>query len=295
MNRDEALQALVSESAYIRQQAARSLVDHAEVGDLETVRRAFKKETVYWVRSYLRRVLIRLAAATQTDTSLIPEDRQSVPEYADAVRTVTRELVHELRHYVARLNIYARKIRGSKDSDILAHELARLNGFLDAMLRLADAASPPEFEQFDLVEELYQRTADELRAMEHPISFTGSIPFLVVADRRLVSLIYCNALRNAIEASAAVEEKSAIVVNWGETDVDYWLVIIDTGVGLPAGGAKVFDVGITTKRAHFGMGLSISRQAADSLGGAITLSPTDTGAVFELRWAKGVSYAVTAD
>ena len=76
-------------------------------------------------------------------------------------------------------------------------------------------------------------------------------------------------------------------MSWEQTDTDVWVAVIDNGVGLATGTDQAFDIGTTTKSkaAHYGMGLSIAREAARSLDGTVSLVPREEGgARFELRW-----------
>lgn len=99
-----------------------------------------------------------------------------------------------------------------------------------------------------------------------------------------------NGIRNAVESinsASQLRQTDGIVVNWGETNSDYWIAIIDDGIGLGKMADKPIKIGNTTKSGHMGMGLSITQQAIQTLNGNLTLSsPNPRGAVFELRWYK---------
>ena len=105
-------------------------------------------------------------------------------------------------------------------------------------------------------------------------------PFTV----NLIQIIFCNAVRNAIEATTEAGALNPVVVNWGTTDRDFWIVVLDDGPGIPIGLSRAFDIGTTTKKEHLGMGLALARQAALSLNGKISLSPRNgKGARFEFN------------
>ena len=71
------------------------------------------------------------------------------------------------------------------------------------------------------------------------------------------------------------------------TDVDYWVAVIDRGVGIIGPVESAFGIGKTAKRGHRGFGLPIARQAIETLGGSCTLQPiAEGGAHFEIRWEK---------
>ena len=78
-----------------------------------------------------------------------------------------------------------------------------------------------------------------------------------------------------------------MVITWGMTDVDYWVVILDQGPGIVGVGEGAFNIGSTTKMGHIGFGLAIGRQAMDTLEGNVTLFPAQGGgACLELRWDR---------
>jgi signal transduction histidine kinase len=122
------------------------------------------------------------------------------------------------------------------------------------------------------------------------VQFAGKGPFLVEGDRTRLWIAIKNGLNNAVEATERVdppEIRSPVVVNWNKTDVDYWVSILDEGIGLRSNVERIFDIGTTTKKDHFGMGLPMARQALMSMGGDIHLTPRDkVGVKFELRWPR---------
>ncbi len=112
---------------------------------------------------------------------------------------------------------------------------------------------------------------------------------LVTSDRALLRLAVSNGIRNAVEAvtGAPGDEPHPIIVAWGATDVDYWVTVLDRGPGVVGPAESAFGIGKTTKKGHSGFGLTIARQAIETLGGMCTLQPvTEGGARFELRWER---------
>jgi signal transduction histidine kinase len=121
----------------------------------------------------------------------------------------------------------------------------------------------------------------------HQLIFDGREDLVAVGDPNLLTIAFCNGLRNAIEASTSVREAPVVVVAWGETDVDFWVTIIDQGPGIGSNSESAFNLGATTKRGHRGFGLAIARQAMLTIDGSISLRPNkDEGSTFELRWFK---------
>jgi len=83
------------------------------------------------------------------------------------------------------------------------------------------------------------------------------------------------------------ESREPVAINWGSTDDEYWIAILDSGTGLKGNTQRMFDFGTSTKVKHFGVGLPTARQAMASLGGVTNLSSREpVGARFELRWPR---------
>ncbi len=101
--------------------------------------------------------------------------------------------------------------------------------------------------------------------------------------------VLVNALRNAIEACVAAGHQSGgheivLVARAEQRGFVQWAVleVWDTGVGPPPSASvsearRVFEPGFTTKAGGVGVGLALSRQIVEQLGGFITLSGREDG------------------
>ena len=159
----------------------------------------------------------------------------------------------------------------------------------DTIEQLKGAAAVPRPEEFDLVELLTEIVSQAVGSDPIEVSLLGAKPMLITSDRALLRLAISNGIRNAVEAvtGAPGNEPHPIIVIWGETDVDYWVTVRDRGLGVIGPTESVFGIGKTTKKGHSGFGLTIARQAIETLGGACTLQPTtEGGALFEIRWER---------
>lgn len=95
-----------------------------------------------------------------------------------------------------------------------------------------------------------------------------------------------NGVRNALEASASVDEP--VVVTWGQSATELWVAVLDAGDGLKLEQAAAMSLGTSTKAEHLGMGLAIARQAISSLAGTIILESTATSFTrFEVSCPRG--------
>ncbi len=280
---------LASSSSHDRVVGARLLSRTARPGDRERIAAALAAETVVWVRKALEDAL-RKASDGRTPTVVMtgafeepdPREEDSARAWAEAVAS----LLHEINPILGLLRVDApREIADYERSRCKAH-VDRLAAVLQAFGDLGHAsATRPQVEEFDLAECL--RASVEGLGEQNPfeVEFNGPTPCLADGDARLLDLCITNAIRNAIEAQRAAKVETALLVAWGVTDRDYWVSILDRGVGLPASFIHAFDVGKTSKKAHRGLGLAIARRAARSLRGTAALRPREGGGVaFELRW-----------
>jgi signal transduction histidine kinase len=212
--------------------------------------------------------------------------------YSEAVEEITGQLVHELELVLGVLKVFARKeIPDYENSQTLVHIL-RVERLLGAIDTLRRAASPPVLAEFDLAE-VIRRVAEAERSLATSapeVSFAGRRPLIVVADQALIELALTNGVRNALESVALVEgeQKPPIVITWDDTNTEYWVAVLDEGLGIPAGKtSSIFEIGITLKRDHLGMGLALAKQAITSLRGEISLaSRAPRGATYKFSWPK---------
>ncbi|MGX4804904.1 ATP-binding protein [Bradyrhizobium guangdongense] len=112
-------------------------------------------------------------------------------------------------------------------------------------------------------------------------------PFTVVADRTQLEQVIANLVVNAMQAIAASEATSGLVIV-GVSASDQYIEcsVIDDGPGLePHVEKRLFDSFFTTKKDGMGLGLSVCRSIVQSLGGSLTAeNRTDaSGARFVFR------------
>ncbi len=126
--------------------------------------------------------------------------------------------------------------------------------------------------------------------MREWVSTIGSRPFIIKSDPSLVRMVVVNGIRNAVEAQQAASVQPNlhdVTISWGETDVDYWLAVLDHGGGVNGPIETAFEIGNSTKKNHIGFGLAIARQAVETMIGSLALEPAkDGGAVYTARWRK---------
>lgn len=283
---------LRSEEPTERLAAARYFAAHASAEHESQIREALAHENVHWIRVALKRALARLsphvdvAAERSLDSEDIPA-RFAAQVYADALEEAASQLIHEVEPLLGSLRLAVeREIANFENSSSRAH-LDRLDGLLEAFARLRKAASAPKIEEFSL-DDLVQRSILELSVPEGVvIQKAGPQPCVAEGDSSLLALALVNGLRNAVEATTALGgelQKLPIAITWGQTDIDCWISVVDSGVGFKGNLQRAFDMGTTTKSGHLGMGLATARQAMESMSGQLLLVPNPRGVRFEMRW-----------
>jgi signal transduction histidine kinase len=192
------------------------------------------------------------------------------------------------------LRVYAAKEIPTFETSNTKRYLDNLDSVLGAISTLRRAAAPAKPQQVDLAELIDNLLAREALNRSVQLQTAGPRPCLAVTDSALLSIVVTNGLRNAVESTEACapELTGPVIINWGATDVDYWISIIDHGRGIQASIDRVFEVGSSSKPGHLGMGLPTARQAARSLHGDVWIAPRkESGVAFEVRWPKNKANA----
>lgn len=294
MTKEEALKELSASAAHDRLKAARFLARNSDPTDLEVLRDALRLETVSYVRTVLQLAIKRVSNSTLSAVDGVWEEIEIPPDIRMQIRNevteeVTGQVLHEIASPVGLIaSAAAREISNYENSRTKYH-VDSLKRIFEAIEQLKGATGIPKPSEFDLAELLAEIVAEAVGSGQVDVSLHGAKPMLITTDRTLLRLAVSNGIRNAVEAvtGAPDEEPHAIVVTWGETDVDYWIAVLDRGPGLVGPSESAFGIGKTTKREHSGFGLTVARQAIETLGGACTLQPaTEGGARFEVRWER---------
>lgn len=294
MTREEALAQLGSGSSHDRLKAARFLARHSDPSDLHVLRNAHKNESVSYVRTGLAIAINRASnlvprsAENYIDELEIPSDVRSQIRN-EAIEEVTGQILHEIASPVGLIASAATREIPDYENSKTRIQVENLKRIFEAVEQLKVATAAPRPEEFDLSEFLFEVASEVVEGRTVEVSFQGSKPMLISSDRALLRLGVVNGMRNAVEAVVDLPGSvpHPIVVTWGETDIDYWVAVVDRGPGLVGPAESAFGIGKTTKKGHSGFGLTIARQAAETLGGVCTLQlAAEGGARFEIRWER---------
>ncbi len=322
------LEQLPSSVPSARLRSARFLARNATEADRGRILRIREAEHNSWIQKALDKAIRRpeecksmVLTAEEGEKEETPSDRQFYEDvYARATEESSAMFLHELRPLVGFLEVDANTEINCYACSNTRVSVARIRSFLDAIDMLRNASAAPIIRDFDLtdlvvrvseVESRRNLVASGILSKEEdgpqiPVGYieqfsestgigltlTRREPVLSSGAPKLVELALGNALRNAIEAIFAVQDENHgdIVLNWGKTDVDSWIVVLDEGCGLPAGFNRLMEPRISTKsndQGNFGMGLPIAQKALHSINGEITLTPrADVGVRCEIRWPQ---------
>lgn len=296
MSHDEAISLLASPSAHSRGQAARALGDFGMGSDLPAVRKALQRESVSYVQYALQDTIKRLTnqivppAEEPEDGTAVPNEvRQQI--YGQAVERVTGFLLHEIASPVGLAMVSAkREIGADWENSKTRRHLETIHRVFDAIEMLKNAAGVPRPQEFDLAMLLQEFIETEVSDAQPTISLLGPKPFVLMGDPGLIRMVVSNGIRNAVEsvfATGVEPAEHAVVINWGATEVDYWVSVLDRGAGITGPVESAFEIGRSTKQNHSGFGLAIARQAINTLTGIVNLEPArNGGAVYTARWKR---------
>ena len=311
-----------------RLRAARFLARNAAGAQKDRLSRIRVVEHNSWVRKALDHALKRCEAGMSSvsfaKTDEVSEtilDRHLQEElHAQAIEETSALFLHELRPLIGLLEAAASDEIGHYESSRTRSSLERVRSLLEGIERLRKASAPVATQDFDLTDLVVRIAADETKQgraildslkekSEDGIDLVNGLgqqsrsvpvrlllaredPVMTTGDPTLIEMALANALRNAIEAVLEVSDskRADVTLNWGVTDSDGWVVVLDNGCGLPPGWERMAKVGTSTKKSegHLGMGLPIAQRAIESTRGSIVLMPRPNGGVAcEIRWPNG--------
>lgn len=217
-------------------------------------------------------------------------------ERENAWREMARQVAHEIKNPLTpmRLNIeYLQMLWERKDPDFESNFKETLSSLLeqiDTLSKIATAfsnyAKLPENTPttFDLSELL--KSTIKLYDVEKNISITliynDKEEWPLFADRNNLGRVFGNIIKNGIQAIGTETGHIEVILNkLGER---YKVQISDSGCGIKEEDkAKIFFPNFTTKSSGMGVGLSVSQNIVQAMGGNITFSSKDgIGTVFTI-------------
>jgi signal transduction histidine kinase len=203
-------------------------------------------------------------------------------------------LVHDLSHPVQNIGNSARLLaRDDLDAEsrdsfrrTVERELQALRRFMDD---LRNVVRPKPVERFPMdvdtcLAEIVESTKPEAERQGVVVAANYLANGLVIdGDRFALGRVFRNLITNAIQATS---EGGSVTVATAFREDQAEITVTDTGTGIPPERlSTIFDDFVTTKRRGLGLGLAISKNIVEQLGGTIgVVSSVGIGTQFTLRF-----------
>jgi signal transduction histidine kinase len=203
-------------------------------------------------------------------------------------------LAHEIRNPLGAIKGFAQLAREGADAratrplDAIVRESKRLEKLVNSLLVYGRPSQPVirRTSWTDLASGLEAQARELIGRRPVSCAVSGEVPAFET-DPDLLEQALLNLIRNAIDAIPAGEAGSVIVTAGSGPGAATTISVEDDGCGLPDEvRARLFTPFVTTKASGAGLGLSISKKIADSLGGTLTLiarTPRGTRAELSLH------------
>ena len=232
----------------------------------------------------------------QTELTQALKQKERLAQLGGAVAKIS----HDLRNILTSAQLFTDRIEMSEDPLVrrlapkLVNSITRAVSLCEGTLAFGRAEEPaPTFSLVALHEVIDDIAESEtLAAKDSPVEIVNEVPAgsTLRGDKEQIFRIAMNLVRNARQAIAATGKEGRVSVSLREDDSAWWLVVADTGPGLPK---KAQDNLFTpfqggARKGGSGLGLAIAAELARGHGGSLSLRSTDeTGTVFEVCLPKG--------
>jgi PAS domain S-box-containing protein len=247
----------------------------------------------------LRRYKDQLEETVRSRTAELELVRDAAEAANKAKSTFLAAASHDLRQplqaSLAYLSALSRKV-GSKEleelCDKIRQPLKAMGDILEALLDISDLESghlQPRLQDFGLNDLLVRVVACAEPLARHKGLILSSLPtdLMVHSDPKMLERIVSNFLTNAIRYT----DSGLIGVYCEEVGDKVCVSVTDTGIGIPAGAlATIFDDHVQLgnpardRRKGLGLGLSIAKRIADTLGHRISVrSELGSGSSFSIE------------
>lgn len=276
-------QTLLEGSVSARHAAALDLREVVEKADRERLFRLLSRESVPWVKHALEQAFASLDPSRRGSVSEVEEFDAPVHIRGgyDDPAAVIGQVLHELLPAVGKLKLAATRSFQTFEESELKIEFDKLDELLEMFERWRQTKMPlksTEFRLSQLVGEVVQDNFDDdVSVLIEPK--TDSL--IVRCDRTMLSVILANGIRNAKEAIVAKgssrRRTDVVTVSFGATDRDWWVAVIDDGLGLADDSSHLFRTSTSTKPGHRGLGLPVALSAATRMGGRLSLDSQPSG------------------
>ncbi len=234
-------------------------------------------------------------AAMQSEVRAAFVQRERLAALGGAVARIN----HDLRNVFASAQLVSDRLAMSTDERVAAMG-SRLVRAVDRGIRLCQETldygktqeRAPEFQRIGLSNAIDDAAGDAFAATGVADWVNEIDEALVVeADPDHLHRIFVNLIRNAIQAMEGGElSRLTVAAEAGEDRVV--VTLTDTGPGVPGRVQETLfqPFGVSGNKSGSGLGLSIARELARSMGGDVKLATTgEDGSVFEVRLGRSVT------
>jgi len=239
----------------------------------------------------------------QTELTGALRQKERLAQLGGAVAKIS----HDLRNILTTAQLFADRIGDSADPAV-ARAAPKLVGSISRAVSLCETTlafgraeeRPPQLARLALRKLVCEVAEGEgLSATSHPACVIDVAPGLMIrADAEQLNRVLANLVRNArqaLDAMADVADRAATVeISAGEDDAEWWIMVGDTGPGLPAKAREhlftAFQGGV--RKGGTGLGLAIAAELVLGHGGRLELIRSDAeGTEFMIRLPKGPGLA----
>jgi hypothetical protein len=258
------LQNLTSPSPSDRARAANWLKQNPHDIATRDLMRALQVETVPRLRDTLNEVL---EARQKRPRGGAVAGHSGVP--ATNIRSTQIDLAGLIRHELSPAVGWIR-LAGDKEIPNFADSetniaIKKLQGRIDGLVSLIKETDGIRPRRICLLEALIESWPEPgSRPSFSPSHDPGNVE--IETDDSLFTLLLSNAYQNAIEASKERDGYATVNVVWGTTPERFWIRISNPFAGNSFSLDDVLRVGLTSKAAHQGQGVTLMRSAAERLG-----------------------------
>lgn len=291
MNKQELFEIIEKGLSSEKLVAIANLRDLVDYDDLDNLRRISENEDDMFVKNAIKKIINKINSPQQNENEVINTELNAFDfnkkVKAEAIEWVSGTIIHELSKYVAQIQLEAQAEVEDYHNSNVKNKIDKFIEVFDAISDLKKANNLNNFINFDLHDYILDFIEQEYFEHSDYIALIGVKPFNINSSKGLISLVFKNGLKNAIEAVSIKNiEDRRISIILGNKSSEYWISIIDNGPGLSENSKnKLFNIGISTKESHIGFGLAIAEQAIQTLNGQIELNNSDKGgAEFKMCW-----------
>ncbi|WP_417839867.1 sensor histidine kinase [Tritonibacter scottomollicae] len=224
------------------------------------------------------------------------KQRERLAQLGGAVAKIS----HDLRNILTSAQLFTDRIEMSEDPLVrrlapkLVNSITRAVSLCEGTLAFGRAEEPsPTFGRVCLSEVVDDVAESEnLAASDVTVEIVNAVPLptMIRCDKEQIFRVIMNLVRNARQAIIATGRDGRITVSLREDENDWWIVIDDTGPGLPK---KAQDNLFTpfqggARKGGSGLGLAIAAELVKGHGGQLALIATGgEGTTFEVCLPKG--------